>query len=90
MRELTDYECAAIEPANKPRDMFIQAMPAAGHSLARAIAGAATLAAVAVTNARRLIVDMMRSLLCESYCNRAKACAAWGCLARQRRSAGLA
>jgi hypothetical protein len=39
--------------------MVIQSMPAAGHSFARATLGAATLAAVAVTNARRLIVAMM-------------------------------
>src|SRR5262245_7783427 len=39
-------------------DMVIQSMPAAGHSLPRATSGVATLAAVAVTKARRLIIAM--------------------------------
>jgi len=40
-------------------DMVIQSMPAAGHSFACATLGVTTLAAVAVTKARRLIVAML-------------------------------
>src|SRR5262245_31738003 len=70
--------------------MVIQSMPAAGHSFACATLGVTTLAAVAVTKARRLIVAMMNlpdlsklvTILAASPFV-PEACAAWCCLARK-------